>query len=60
MPENDQRKMPATLFSQKGSRRDFLRNTAVTALAGSALAACSVPDSSAQVVAKVNDADHSS
>jgi hypothetical protein len=24
--------MPATLFSQKGSRRDFLRNTAVTAL----------------------------
>ena len=58
MSTNDQLKMPAALFGQKGSRRDFLRNTAVTALAGSALAACSTPDSGAQS-AKVNDADHS-
>jgi hypothetical protein len=42
MPDNDELKMPAALFGKKGSRRDFLRNTAVTALAGSALAACSV------------------
>jgi len=47
MHENHRLKMPATLFSQKGSRRDFLRNTAVTALGGTALAACSVPDSGA-------------
>ena len=32
MHQNHRLKMPATLFSQKGSRRDFLRNTAVTAL----------------------------
>jgi hypothetical protein len=42
MNGNDQLKMPAPLFGKKGSRRDFLRNTAVTALVGSALAACSV------------------
>jgi len=41
MSKNDQLKMPATLFGKKGSRRDFLRNTAATALAGGALAACS-------------------
>ena len=35
MAENDQLKMPAALFGKKGSRRDFLRNTAVTALAES-------------------------
>ena len=58
MHANDKLKMPATLFSQKGSRRDFLRNTAVATLAGSALAACSVPDSGAQVV-KASDMDHS-
>ena len=58
MHENDQLKMPATLFGQKGSRRDFLRTTAVTALAGSALAACSIDGSGAQAT-KVNDADHS-
>jgi hypothetical protein len=29
MRENHPLKMPATLFSQKGSRRDFLRNTAI-------------------------------
>ena len=45
MHENDHLKMPATLLSKKGSRRDFLRNTAVTALAGSALAACSIDES---------------
>jgi hypothetical protein len=59
MHEKYRLKMPATLFSQKGSRRDFLRNTAVTALGGTALAACSIPDSGAQQVAKVNSADHS-
>lgn len=32
MHENDHLKMPAALLSKKGSRRDFLRNTAVTAL----------------------------
>ena len=58
MHANDKLKMPTTLFSQKGSRRDFLRNTAVATLAGSALAACSVPDSGAQVV-KASDMDHS-
>jgi FtsP/CotA-like multicopper oxidase with cupredoxin domain len=57
MNEN-QLKMPATLLVKKGSRRDFLRNTAFTALAGSALAACSVADSSAQTV-QASDADHS-
>lgn len=58
MRDNDQRKMTATLLAQKVSRRDFLRNTAATALAGSALTACSVPDSVAQG-AKGNEADHS-
>lgn len=58
MRENEHPKMPAALFGKKGSRRDFLRNTAVTALAGSALAACSIDDSGGQTV-KVNDADHS-
>jgi len=58
MHANDKLKMPTTLFSQKGSRRDFLRNTAVATLAGTALAACSVPDSGAQVV-KASDMDHS-
>jgi FtsP/CotA-like multicopper oxidase with cupredoxin domain len=47
MRENENLKMPVTLFGKKGSRRDFLRNTAATALAGSALAACSI-DSAAQ------------
>src|ERR1700674_2654321 len=56
MPEIDQLKMPAALFGKKGSRRDFLRTTAVTALAGSALAACSIDKSEAQTV---NGADHS-
>lgn len=31
---NDDLKMPAPLFSKKGSRRDFLRNTAVTGMFG--------------------------
>ena len=58
MPEIDQLKMPAALFGKKGSRRDFLRNTAVAALAGTALAACGVDKSEAQT-ASVSDADHS-
>jgi hypothetical protein len=45
MRENDRPKMSGALFGKKGSRRDFLRNTAVTALAGSPLAACSIDDS---------------
>jgi len=58
MNENHQLKMPAPLLGKKGSRRDFLRSTAVTALAGTALAACSTDKSGAQS-AKVSDADHS-
>ena len=58
MSKNDQSKMPAALLSQKGSRRDFLRNTAVTALASTALAACSIDESAAQAV-RNSDADHS-
>ena len=34
MNENDQLKMPAPLFGKKGSPRNFLRNTGVTAPAG--------------------------
>jgi len=58
MNENDKVKMPAALLSQKGSRRDFLRNTAVTALASAGLAACSIDESGAQTVAQ-HDEDHS-
>src|SRR5205814_3014053 len=58
MSKNDQSKTPAALLSQKGSRRDFLRNTAVTALASTALAACSIDESAAQAVSN-SDADHS-
>src|SRR5437763_5515319 len=50
--------MPDTLFSKKGSRRDFLRGTAATALASSALAACTIDDSGAQAVTR-KAADHS-
>jgi anaerobic selenocysteine-containing dehydrogenase len=57
MPENDQLKMPAAPFGKKGSRRDFLQNPAVTALAGSALAACSIDKSEAHS-AKAADVDH--
>jgi hypothetical protein len=32
MRENDHLKMPVAVFGKKGSRRNFLRNTAVTAL----------------------------
>jgi FtsP/CotA-like multicopper oxidase with cupredoxin domain len=55
MNDKGQLKMPATLFSKKGSRRDFLRNTAVTALAGTALGGCSIDQSGAQAV---NQSDH--
>ena len=58
MDENHRLKISHTVCSE-GIPPDFLRNTAVTALAGTALAACSVPDSNAQVVAKGNNADHS-
>jgi FtsP/CotA-like multicopper oxidase with cupredoxin domain len=58
MGTNEQVKMSDALLGKKGSRRDFLRNTAVTALAGTALAACSKGESSPQVV-KVDDADRS-
>src|ERR1700737_1914011 len=58
MNENNQVKMPASLFGKKGSRRDFLRNTAVTALAGTALAACPTDKSGAQTPG-ANSADHS-
>jgi FtsP/CotA-like multicopper oxidase with cupredoxin domain len=58
MNENENLKTHAALLSKKGSRRDFLRNTAATALAGTALAACSIDDSGAQTV-KVVNADHS-
>lgn len=58
MKEKDQLKMSGTLLGKKGSRRDFLRNTAVTAIVGSSLAACS-PDSSGAQQAKVRDEDHS-
>jgi FtsP/CotA-like multicopper oxidase with cupredoxin domain len=58
MSRNDQLKMSGTLLGKKGSRRDFLRNTAVTALASSALAACAIDESGAQA-AKQRDEDHS-
>jgi len=48
MHERNHLKMPAVLFGKKGSRRDFLRNTAITALAERALAACSIDGSGAQ------------
>jgi len=58
MHENNNVKMPPGLLGKKGSRRDFLRNTAVTALAGTALAACSIDESGAQSVSR-EDADRS-
>ena len=48
----------SALFAKAGSRRDFLRNTALTALAGGAVTACMADDSGAQVP-KVAAADHS-
>jgi len=48
---------PALLF-QNNSRRDFLRKTGLTALAGGVAAACGVPDSAAQGTA-AHSADHS-
>ena len=58
MSDNQQLKMPVSLFGKKGSRRDFLRTTAVTALVGGTVAACA-PDNPAPRVVKANDADHS-
>jgi FtsP/CotA-like multicopper oxidase with cupredoxin domain len=48
MTETERLKMTPALLGKKGSRRDFLRNTAVTALASSALVACRVSPSEAQ------------
>ena len=58
MSERNGTLTPAGLFAKAGSRRDFLRNTALTALAGGAVAACKVDDSGAQVP-MVGAADHS-
>ena len=58
MNDNNEIKMPATLLGKRGSRRDFLRNTAATAMAGSVLAACSVGESGAQQ-SKIHEEDHS-
>jgi hypothetical protein len=52
-------KMSAALLSKKGSRRDFLRDTAATALAGSTSAACAIDDSGAQTGDPKQVADHS-
>ncbi len=46
------------LLDHHNSRRDFLRKTGLTALAGGVAAACGVPDSAAQTV-KAHNADHS-
>ena len=52
MNENENLKMPPGLLGKKGSRRDFLRSTAVSALAGTALSACSTDESGAQSVSR--------
>src|SRR5687767_8798894 len=59
MSDSKSVKMPAALFGKKGSRRDFLRNTAATALAGSTLAGCAIDDSGAQTTNSKTAADHS-
>ena len=46
------------LIARHNSRRDFLRTTGLTALAGGVAAACGIQDSAAQPV-KVHNADHS-
>ena len=50
--------MSAATLDKKTSRRDFLRSTAGAALAGGALAACSIDKSEAQTTT-VDEADHS-
>ena len=45
------------LFAKAGSRRDFLRNTALTAIAGGVVAGCSSDDAASQT--KVSAADNS-
>src|SRR3954465_5223883 len=57
MTENNQSEMPGALLTKKGSRRDFLRNTAVTALATGALTACT--DKSEAQQTRRSDEDHS-
>ena len=58
MFERNGTRTPTGLFAKAGSRRDFLRNTALTAIAGGAITACSTDDSGAQAT-KVGAADHS-
>jgi FtsP/CotA-like multicopper oxidase with cupredoxin domain len=58
MFESKAKRVPTGLFAKAGSRRDFLRNTALTALAGGAVAGCVADDSGAQVL-KTGAADHS-
>lgn len=58
MTETERLKMTPALLAKKGSRRDFLRNTAVTAIAGTALAACTIDESGAQQTKRAEQ-DHS-
>ncbi|MDP9203590.1 MAG: twin-arginine translocation signal domain-containing protein, partial [Gemmatimonadota bacterium] len=58
MSESNGAPKAIALFAKAGSRRDFLRNTALTAMVGGVVAACSADDSPAQAT-KVRDADHS-
>ena len=58
MSETILKKPASELLRAIGSRRDFLRKTAVTALVGGAAAACGVPDSGAQTT-RASAADNS-
>ena len=58
MSESNRTSKATALFAKAGSRRDFLRNTALTAIAGGAVAACVADDSGVQST-KVGAADHS-
>lgn len=58
MSEGNGAPKATALFAKAGSRRDFLRNTALTAIAGGVVAACS-PDEAASQVTRVGAADHS-
>jgi len=57
MSERNGTRGSTPLFAKAGSRREFLRNTALTAIAGGVVAACT-DDSSAQVI-NAASADHS-
>src|SRR5687767_5245721 len=58
MSDNKSAAPHAALLAKPNSRRDFLRKTGLTALAGGVAAACGVPDTAAQGRAAPN-ADHS-